>query len=78
MLMYQRIRKDSQGTPLKVGQKVAYNLSGQVWPGTITRINPNSVSIALVNNPSRASYYKAGHVSTVRNDSSILVLADPE
>jgi hypothetical protein len=66
------IKRDSQGTELKVGQKVAYNLSGDVVPGEIVRVAPVTTYITCT---SHKSWY-CGRTSKVMNPRSILVVED--
>jgi hypothetical protein len=69
--------RDSQGTPLRVGQRVAYNMSGDVVPGEIVRISTR-ISILHTGRPVGLYHGKDDHISKVRNSSSILVLSEPD
>lgn len=60
---------DSRGNPITVGARVAYNLSGDVAYGEVMRVSTVVRILAL------SGYYAGrGHVSTVRNPRSVMVL----
>jgi hypothetical protein len=84
---YQRVHKDSQGRELAVGQKVAYNMSGDVVPGEITNLGAE-IRILYKGNLKFYDYdYSNGYpptkteqkprVSRVRNGTSVLLLEQP-
>jgi hypothetical protein len=76
---YKRVHKDSQGRILEVGQKVAYNRSGDVVPGEITFLGSEIRILCLGKNTySYSQQVQAGKpiVSRVRNGTSVLVLED--
>ena len=79
-MAYTRIHKDSQGRELEVGQKVAYNRSGDVVPGEITFLGAEITILCLSKNAysySIQSKKNGGRiVSRVRNGTSVLVLED--
>lgn len=62
--------RDSQGTLLEIGQQVAYNLSGEVVPGEVVRLNQASIHIICKNRVWKPN----GKVSKVRGGRSILVI----
>jgi hypothetical protein len=66
--------KDSAGTRIEVGQKVAYNCSGNVVGGEVVDVHPGHTKIKATGG---ATYPRAGHISRVKNSRSILVLAQP-
>lgn len=71
---------DCYGTPLALGQIVAYNMSGNVVRGQIVKLGP-PIHIALsgdmTGNPAIViAGYTAGHISKVRHPTSVLVLKD--
>ena len=70
------MRSDSQGTPLKVGQKVAYNLSGDVVHGIIRKVG-SIIHIEYIR-PGRRTVSSRNHISKVKSNRSILVLEDPD
>lgn len=62
---------DSRGKALRAGQRVAYNLSGNVALGEIVDVQPSHIKISRI-----AGGYQMpdGHISRVRNGGSIMVL----
>lgn len=65
----------SNGTPLRVGQDVAYNWSGTVTRGRIVRLNPEASGYSATRVWIRAlSGYPKGSVSKVRDPHTILPL----
>lgn len=70
---------DNRGTELRVGQEVAYNISGQVAKGKIISLIGGGASIAVkmkikVKLLHTAAGMPMGHVSTVTNERNVLVL----
>ena len=74
-MTYHRIRRnplrDSRGTEIEVGQRVAYNLSGQVAEGDIVSTKGWTIGIKLID---CCAGMDPGHISKVKNPTSILVL----
>lgn len=74
---------DNRGTELQVGQEVVYNISGQVAKGRILGTDKRwrrsyhtpCVHVELLHSAAGAP---AGHVSKVRNPTSVLVLLEGE
>lgn len=64
-------RRDSRGTVIEPGQRVAYNLSGQVGEGVVQAVRGGTTSIELLD---RCAGMPPGHISKVKNSCSILVL----
>ncbi len=60
---------DSQGREIEVGQRVAYNMSGQVVPGVVLDVQWGHIKVSC------ESRNHSAHVSRVRNPLSIMVLA---
>jgi hypothetical protein len=67
--------KDSAGVEIEVGQRVAYNCSGNVVAGEVVDAQPGHTKIRAEGG---ACYPRKGHISRVRNSRSILVLKRPE
>lgn len=61
---------DNRGMRLEVGQLVAFNISGQVARGEITKLS-TTIKIRLEHN---AAGMPPGHISTLKNSRSVLVL----
>lgn len=71
--------KDSQGVPLREGQAVAYNRSGDVIPGKIQRVASSSRIIIEYGSSDAHLYVTPTYkVSIVKNPRSILVLREPD
>jgi hypothetical protein len=72
---------DNRDVELEVGQRVAFNLSGQIAKGEIVKIAPprfnqkRSIHVSLIH---RAAGHNAGHISKVTNEKNVLVLRDHE
>lgn len=62
---------DSQGREIKEGDRVAYNLSGDVVPGVVIGISPGHIKIRCES----ARYVRRGHISRVKNSRGVMVLA---
>ena len=63
--------KDSRGVRIEVGQKVAYNCSGNVVAGTVVDVQPSHTKIKAWGG---ATYPREGHISRVKNSRSIFVI----
>lgn len=77
---------DNRGTELRVGQPVAYNLSGEVakgqiesldegqpyWPGSL--VFKRKIKVRLLH---KAAGHSAGHISTLTCERNLLVLSGP-
>ncbi len=63
-------RYDSQGREIEVGQRVAYNMSGQVVPGVVLAIHPGHIKIRCESTQNRRP-----DTSRVKNSRGIMVLA---
>lgn len=76
---------DSQGVVLKAGQRVAYNMSGQVVPGILQAVG-DIITVQYDGRHIERRHWQTnkllgyqpqyGHVSRVRNGTSLLVLDD--
>jgi hypothetical protein len=70
--------RDCYGQELEVGQIVAYNMSGSVVRGKIVKAEIGSpIHIEVLTNASLGGnlpFVKAGHVSKIKQPTSILVL----
>lgn len=79
---------DNRGTELRIGQRVAYNLSGELACGEITDLIEGTpgrydghyekwpmIKVKLAH---RAAGFPAGHISKVRNPKNVLVLGTGE
>lgn len=67
--------RDSRRVPLRVGQRVAYNRSGDVVEGIIVDVHPGHCKIMA-----HADFMQGRNdmvPSRVKNERSILVLAEP-
>lgn len=82
---------DNRGTPLKVGDRVAYNISGEVAVGKILRLVQGKYEASgygwmrCVKKPlievqleHRAAGQPAGHISKVRHETNVIVLKEDE
>lgn len=69
------VHEDSRGTPIRAGQLVAYNRSGDVIAGTVLDVHPGHIKIRP--QPEHTISY-GSNVSRVKRGRSILVLAEPE
>jgi hypothetical protein len=66
-------KRDSQGTVIRQGQKVAYNRSGDVVPGEVIEVRDSHIKILADDRIGRFH----PKVSKVRRGVSILVLTPP-
>ncbi len=65
--------RDSQSVLIREGDRVAYNLSGDVVPGVV--IDTSCASHVKIRLVQKGAGFKSGHISRVKNARSILVLA---
>ena len=63
--------RDLYGSPILVGQLVAYNWSGRVAKGTVLSVNNSSI---VIEPDLPKNYYRQKGPSRVKNDHSVLVL----
>jgi hypothetical protein len=66
--------KDSKGTPILPGVKVAYNRSGDVVTGIVEKVTPSQITITR----DEGFNYGGSRTSRVKRGQSCLVLGDPE
>ncbi len=73
--------RDKYNNPIKIGSKVAFNVSGDVVIGWVKEILPSSRYGKTLNEYTKEVYYnfnikhqKGNRISTVRNRGSIVVL----
>lgn len=64
---------DTRGTQIEVGQRVAYNISGDIALGEVAAVKPSHYEVLLLH---KAAGLPAGHISKVRRATSMLVLRD--
>lgn len=65
---------DTQGNEVKVGQRVVYNMSGELHCGIVVKIVPRAGYRNGVKNTYHIQKMNSEHISKVRNSTSIFVL----
>lgn len=66
--------KDSRGTLLEVGQRVAYNRSGNVVEGEIVHLTPSTIHIHIRPHPDYLKSWARSPLSKVKHGYSVMVL----
>lgn len=69
------IWKDTTGTPISPGDRVAYNKSGDVVFGRVRRITPGGTFIIEQEGTHASAWVPAPHVSRVKRAQSVLVVS---
>jgi hypothetical protein len=76
MKLYPYPYKDNRGTVVKIGHRVAFNISGDVAVGDVVGISRGGViSIMLLH---QADGKNTGHISKVKKPQSLIVLRREE